>query len=259
MNTSYDYDSIMHYGKYDFSSNHLPTIEPLKDDVIIGQREYLSTIDVEEVRMFYKCSSPGGRKAVISATTKELPRTETTTNSPVPTSAPSHINIDSNETYQLVHAVSDKVLDVYKERRHNGANVQIWRNHRGENQLWVIYRNEDGTLKLTSVRSGKVLDVDGDHIRDGTNVQIYTDSGSNRQKWHLKQVGDGVYKLIHSSSGKALDVKGGTIADGTNVQIWSQNDGIAQRWRLVRFQRKGKVGRFFHLFLLRFVRRFQRC
>ena len=45
----YDYDSIMHYPANAFSKNGYPTIKPLKANVKIGQRRYLSTSDVEEV------------------------------------------------------------------------------------------------------------------------------------------------------------------------------------------------------------------
>lgn len=58
-NTPYDYSSIMHYGQYYFSSNDYPTIEPLQSNVTIGQRYNMSTIDIEEVRLFYSCSSAG--------------------------------------------------------------------------------------------------------------------------------------------------------------------------------------------------------
>ena len=42
-----------------FSENGLPTIEPLQPNVTIGQRDNLSSIDIEEVRRFYNCSSTG--------------------------------------------------------------------------------------------------------------------------------------------------------------------------------------------------------
>ena len=45
----------MHYGKTAFSKNNLPTIEPLQSGVTIGQRNTLSSIDIQEIRKFYKC------------------------------------------------------------------------------------------------------------------------------------------------------------------------------------------------------------
>ena len=54
-NFPYDYSSIMHYGRTAFSKNNQPTIEPLRSGVTIGQRTSLSSIDIQEVRKFYKC------------------------------------------------------------------------------------------------------------------------------------------------------------------------------------------------------------
>ena len=70
-NTPYDYHSVMHYGKYDFTSNTSPTLVPLEANVKIGQRYFLSPIDIEGVRKFYSCSGIG--------TTLPTPTTTTTT------------------------------------------------------------------------------------------------------------------------------------------------------------------------------------
>ncbi|CAF3623452.1 unnamed protein product [Rotaria sp. Silwood1] len=58
-NTPYDYGSVMHYGPTAFSKNGLNTIEPLQSGVVIGQRQTLSEIDIQEVRLFYGCSAAG--------------------------------------------------------------------------------------------------------------------------------------------------------------------------------------------------------
>ncbi len=67
--TPYDYASVMHYEPDAFSSNGLPTIEPLQPNVEIGQRYNMSTTDIEEVRIFYNCSSSGGTLPPIPTTT----------------------------------------------------------------------------------------------------------------------------------------------------------------------------------------------
>lgn len=51
-NLPYDYDSVMHYGAYDFSSNGKQTITP-HHRVRIGQRKGLSSTDWKHVFKAY--------------------------------------------------------------------------------------------------------------------------------------------------------------------------------------------------------------
>ncbi|UJR08056.1 hypothetical protein I4U23_012333 [Adineta vaga] len=44
VNTPYDYRSVIHFEKAAFSTNGLPTIEPLVPNTFIGQRDNMSTI-----------------------------------------------------------------------------------------------------------------------------------------------------------------------------------------------------------------------
>lgn len=56
LKTTYDYSSIMHYGKTAFSINGLDTITPIPDpSVTIGQRQELSAIDILRINTLYKC------------------------------------------------------------------------------------------------------------------------------------------------------------------------------------------------------------
>ncbi|CAF1435902.1 unnamed protein product [Rotaria sordida] len=54
--STYDYDSLMHYGRNDFTKNGKPTLTPRTAGAQIGQREKLSSIDIAEIRRYYKCS-----------------------------------------------------------------------------------------------------------------------------------------------------------------------------------------------------------
>ena len=49
----YDYQSIMHYGPYNFSKNGKKTIIPLIDNVEIGQRDHLSEKDISAINSMY--------------------------------------------------------------------------------------------------------------------------------------------------------------------------------------------------------------
>ena len=68
-NTPYDYGSVMHYPRNSFSVNNRSTIEPLQPNVTIGQRYNMSTIDIQEVRLFYNCSANGVTFPPIPTTT----------------------------------------------------------------------------------------------------------------------------------------------------------------------------------------------
>ena len=49
----YDYQSIMHYSPVAFSKNGAPTIVPLMQDAVIGQREEISSLDRAVVNFMY--------------------------------------------------------------------------------------------------------------------------------------------------------------------------------------------------------------
>ncbi|XP_056401090.1 embryonic protein UVS.2-like [Hyla sarda] len=53
----YDYSSVMHFDKYAYTSNDLPTIKPTPDpNVPIGQRDGLSVLDVAKINKLYNCN-----------------------------------------------------------------------------------------------------------------------------------------------------------------------------------------------------------
>ncbi|CAF4065180.1 unnamed protein product [Rotaria sp. Silwood2] len=67
--TSYDYGSVMHYESTAFPSNGLPTIVPIQPNTTIGQRDNLSSIEIQEVRLFYNCTASGLTLPTIITTT----------------------------------------------------------------------------------------------------------------------------------------------------------------------------------------------
>lgn len=56
LNTPYDYNSLMHYGRTAFSINGRNTIVPLSPvPVNIGQRQRLSPWDIRRIKLLYRC------------------------------------------------------------------------------------------------------------------------------------------------------------------------------------------------------------
>ncbi|KAL9988016.1 hypothetical protein ACROYT_G002411 [Oculina patagonica] len=60
LGTPYDYGSVMHYDSRAFSRNGRPTIVPKQQGVTLGNRRYLSKIDIQQMNLLYKCSGGGG-------------------------------------------------------------------------------------------------------------------------------------------------------------------------------------------------------
>uniref|UniRef100_A0A3B4B1A3 Metalloendopeptidase n=1 Tax=Periophthalmus magnuspinnatus TaxID=409849 RepID=A0A3B4B1A3_9GOBI len=57
LGTPYDYNSVMHYGRFAFSSNRQPTIVPIPDaNVAIGRATQMSPNDILRINRLYNCS-----------------------------------------------------------------------------------------------------------------------------------------------------------------------------------------------------------
>ncbi|XP_056134729.1 low choriolytic enzyme-like [Lampris incognitus] len=58
LNTPYDYNSVMEYGRFAFSRNRQPTILPIPDNsAVIGRAERMSPVDILRINRLYQCSS----------------------------------------------------------------------------------------------------------------------------------------------------------------------------------------------------------
>lgn len=68
--TGYDYGSLMHYGRKDFSKNGLDTIETLQNTTeVLGLTEGFSTKDIQKLNIMYKsvCNQPQAENSAGSA------------------------------------------------------------------------------------------------------------------------------------------------------------------------------------------------
>ncbi|KAJ8412875.1 hypothetical protein AAFF_G00104570 [Aldrovandia affinis] len=60
LGTPYDYNSVMQYGRYAFSSNRQPTIVPIPNsNVAIGRSTQMSPNDILRVNRLYRCRGSG--------------------------------------------------------------------------------------------------------------------------------------------------------------------------------------------------------
>ncbi|XP_070691051.1 low choriolytic enzyme-like [Pempheris klunzingeri] len=62
LGTPYDYNSVMHYGRFAFSRNQEPTIVPIPDNnVAIGRATQMSPTDILRVNLLYRCNSTSSK------------------------------------------------------------------------------------------------------------------------------------------------------------------------------------------------------
>lgn len=140
----------------------------------------------------------------------------------------------ANGTYQIVtYLDNNKVLDITGASTSSGANLEIWTNHKQNNQKFKVTYQGNGFYKITAVHSGKALGVEG--VGSGTlvNVNQYDSSNNSTQDWIIKSCGNGYYNIISASNGLYLDVNGESSKDGTNVQVYKKKNNSAQKFKFV--------------------------
>lgn len=92
--------------------------------------------------------------------------------------------------YSMLGGGSTYLLDVKGKSTDNGANVQIYTDNSGDNQLFQFVKNSDGSYGIVSKISGstKGLDVAGCSTSSGANIQQYSYGATSNQKFVLEKV-----------------------------------------------------------------------
>ena len=140
--------------------------------------------------------------------------------------------------YHLASGFSDDfVLDVAEVMPTIGANVSIWIDNSGDNQLFTMELLDDGFYVLRNVANPElVLDAAGAEPSVGANVSTWKFNDGMNQKWVLlpSEKLEGYYRIASASNTYyVLDAAGAEPEIGANVSIWYDNGGYNQLWKLV--------------------------
>ncbi|MGY0235674.1 RICIN domain-containing protein [Longispora urticae] len=125
---------------------------------------------------------------------------------------------------------SGKCLEVGGWSTANGAGVNQWDCHGGNNQKWV-QRIRGYGYEIVNVNSGKCLEVGGWDTANGAGVNQWDCHGGNNQLWQEQYDATArrwIYLNIHS--GKSLEVGGWSTANGARVNQWDYLRGRNQAW-----------------------------
>ncbi|MBQ6455427.1 MAG: RICIN domain-containing protein [Eggerthellaceae bacterium] len=141
-------------------------------------------------------------------------------------------------SYHLASGFSDRfVLDVAEVVPTIGANVSIWEDNGGDNQLFTLEVQSDGFYVLRNVANPLlVLDAAGAEPEVGANVSTWSYNKGMNQKWVLipSEKMDGYYRIASASDiTYVFDAAGAEPKIGANVSIWYDNGGPNQLWKLV--------------------------
>ena len=128
----------------------------------------------------------------------------------------------------------------------DGANIQQYTSHNGENQAWLLipYKPNQPVVSgryimLSALDNTFELDVEGNvtGAASGANVQIWDNASlSQYNSFDLEPLSNGYYKIIHSSSSNVLNANGvgaNCTRYGENINILTSNNSYAQEWALI--------------------------
>lgn len=143
-------------------------------------------------------------------------------------------------TYLIRSALdTNAVLDVCGASSANGANIQLYGENDGNNQIWRVQEYSSGLMTLYCVGSGKVMSVGANAPKNGQNVQQWVGYQGHPFKWYAEPSGSmsingatvPTYRLHYlTSQGFVLDAAGGKSTPKTNIQVYANNGSRAQLW-----------------------------
>lgn len=145
--------------------------------------------------------------------------------------APSAVAADGGLTWK--NANSQRYLEVGGWAENDGALVNQWDYHGGNNQLWTpsgkwINGQWWGTER--NVNSGKCLEVADWGKQNGAIVRQWECTGGDNQLWNTHLVDDNIVYLINKHSGKCLEISGWSTVNGARAQQWDCHGGANQMW-----------------------------
>ncbi len=154
----------------------------------------------------------------------------------VSASSPSLTSTNIADGDYIIKIKSDpsKVVDVDGARLENGVFLQIWEEHRGDNQIFHLERQSDGSYKIIPKHSNLPIEVrDSSHENEAEIAQWEYVDGYNCKLWYIIDCGNGYFKFVNKESNMCMDVQGNGTENGVRIQQYEDNGTDAQRFQLI--------------------------
>lgn len=234
----YDFDSIMHYGRFAFSRNGQPTIDPLRGQAI-GQRSGMSDGDIATVNELYPATLVSGLCTIRQKSNGRFLDAHNRSRDDFSAVTRSNQN-DSTQRWQLTpvgvvatmrQVSSGRYMDAHNSSRDDFSAV-IRTRQDNDTQLWVItqHPSELGRYWIQQLSNGRFLDA---HSSSANDFSAVTRPAQNNdtQAWNLLPVGADRFQLRQVSSGRFLDAYQSSGEDfSVNTRTAQSNN--TQEWRI---------------------------
>lgn len=138
--------------------------------------------------------------------------------------------------YYIIKLKSDssKGFDVEGAEKENGVRLHVWEIHGGDNQVFYLERQNDGTYKITAKHSNLSVEVrNSSHENEADVAQWDYADGYDCKLWYVIDCGSGYYKFVNKESKKCIDIQGNGVENGTRIWQYEDNGTDAQRFQLV--------------------------
>lgn len=138
--------------------------------------------------------------------------------------------------YVLKAQHSGKCLDVDGWSTANGAPIQTWACHYGDNQRFRIYDAGEGYIQIRPKHSNRCLDVAGWSRDPGAPVIQWDCHGGDNQRIKVANLGGNLIQMAFRHSSICMDIDGWGTQNGARLIQWNCHAGENQRFYLERVE-----------------------
>ncbi len=148
-------------------------------------------------------------------------------------------NFEDGDIYKIINHKSGKVVGIDGGNEENGWEVIIFDDSStAEDQLFLVFTSNDGSLMFANKKSGKVIGIAGEAANTQKGAKLIQWSASKTaedQIWDTKRVPgqDDLYEIVSYKSGLIAGVYGGVTHNTENGQpliLWPYTDAEDQKW-----------------------------
>lgn len=235
----YDYDSIMHYGRFAFSKNGQPTIVPNGNNAI-GQRSGMSNFDIDGVAELYPGTWLQGEFTIQQkSNNRYLDAYQSSNRDFEVVTRPSQNNNTQRweltpigRVFAIRQASTGRYLDAYQSSSKDFSAVTRTPQN-NDTQLWVVTHLDPtlGRYTIQQLSSGRFLDAHTNSAKD-FDVVTRAAQSNDTQNWSLLPLGNNRFHVRQVSNGRYLDAWETGPKDYRAVTRTSQNNDT-QEWIFV--------------------------